>query len=816
MAVIGKGFGLLGDAGGYISRKAKDLIDEISEFSDVDSDGFVSVFHRTSKENADKIRESGIFTPKEDGIFFSTKRGGANSDGYGDEVIELKIPADKLELDDIFDGEAHLRLPAKANKPNDVSEFIPNKPLPEPSGLLDMSTLSRMDRAKEQGYDIDTPYFHGSQDGRFEEFNRSGSGELGKGVYLSKEYKIADDYSRPQYGAPRPEHGDVKTVLVKGKMAEIDRQEYLDLRSKYMNQLQAENNGEWKGEFYNKAVDMTENYYKQQGYSGLSLNNPTLGQSHMYDQSVIFDPKNIRSTNAKFDPANADSSSLLASNPVATAAAGAGGILAMTASDDSEASFLGPLAAKANQAALAIAKKMDASNINPEKIWQDTGWGKGANGAWKFEISDANSIFSVPDKPQGTLGEYLDHPELYENYPDLKGTRFQMSDRSGAMYQPRNDLIDVGKGSLDLPNSDISSARGITQHEVQHAIQGREPTFSGGAEANTDISQLSVGEKTELEPFIESKRMYGNDEVARMSDIGDVEYINSLEKIVKSESPKLRSVTGQSDWYAYSDDIIETIGPIPKKAGRAKDEWVRGAAAFMRNRAKDNLNTDASMLLQMADSSPKEFSSMASKYKKLRTKHGEGAARYDSINDKYDSLYRDTPKNRYYASAGENEAYDVQGRLNMSAAARRGSLPLHMRREATAKQWSRALPTNPKALAASGLLASAQSQAGQASESEGLLSSIINSDFFSANDERSVEQSRMTPALMEYARRVEDWKSKGWILPDMPETSNGVQGLLSQISAVDQESLRRAKQGYVPTPQEQGLLNVTPIVDLLI
>jgi len=74
----------------------------------------------------------------------------------------------------------------------------------------------------------------------------------------------------------------------------------------------------------------------------------------------------------------------------------------------------------------------------------------------------------------------------------------------------------------------------------------------------------------------------------------------------------------------------------------------------------------------------------------------------------------------------------------------------------------------------------------------------------------------MTPALMEYARRVEDWKSKGWILPDMPETSNGVQGLLSQISAVDQESLRRAKQGYVPTPQEQGLLNVTPIVDLLI
>ena len=124
MAVVAK-TGLKGllDFGGYLSDKARVLIDEISDFADVDENGLVSVFHRTSKSNADKIRKSGNFTPKEDGIFFSTKPDGQTS-GYGDEVVELKIPADKLELDDLFDGEAHLKLPAKRNKPNDISPFI--------------------------------------------------------------------------------------------------------------------------------------------------------------------------------------------------------------------------------------------------------------------------------------------------------------------------------------------------------------------------------------------------------------------------------------------------------------------------------------------------------------------------------------------------------------------------------------------------------------------------------------------------------------------------------------------------------------------
>lgn len=101
---------------------ANDLLSEIAEFSEVNN-GVVTVYHRTSKENADRIRESGNIIPKEDGVFFSTKRDG-EAIGFGDEVIEFKIPADQLTLDDIFDDEAHVKIKATANRSTDISQLL--------------------------------------------------------------------------------------------------------------------------------------------------------------------------------------------------------------------------------------------------------------------------------------------------------------------------------------------------------------------------------------------------------------------------------------------------------------------------------------------------------------------------------------------------------------------------------------------------------------------------------------------------------------------------------------------------------------------
>lgn len=104
---------------------AQDTIEVVKSVGgNTDDNGYVTLYHRTSKENADKIKKSGKMSAKEDGVFFSTLKSGYN-DGYGDSVVELKIPAEKLVLDDIFDNEAHFRIPLK-NKDAilDVSGYL--------------------------------------------------------------------------------------------------------------------------------------------------------------------------------------------------------------------------------------------------------------------------------------------------------------------------------------------------------------------------------------------------------------------------------------------------------------------------------------------------------------------------------------------------------------------------------------------------------------------------------------------------------------------------------------------------------------------
>ena len=92
---------------------AKDLIDTVKDIGgEVDGNGYITVYHRTNAENAANIRQTGVMTAKEDGLFFSTKETGYN-DGYGDTVVKLRIPAEEMLLDDIFDDEVHLRIPLK-------------------------------------------------------------------------------------------------------------------------------------------------------------------------------------------------------------------------------------------------------------------------------------------------------------------------------------------------------------------------------------------------------------------------------------------------------------------------------------------------------------------------------------------------------------------------------------------------------------------------------------------------------------------------------------------------------------------------------
>ena len=104
---------------------AQDLIDEVKSVgANVDENGYITVYHQTTKENADKIRQSGKMIANEDSVYFSTSKNASQSEGRGQTKLEFKIPAEKLILDDIFSDNADIKVPLKGSKTLDVSNYL--------------------------------------------------------------------------------------------------------------------------------------------------------------------------------------------------------------------------------------------------------------------------------------------------------------------------------------------------------------------------------------------------------------------------------------------------------------------------------------------------------------------------------------------------------------------------------------------------------------------------------------------------------------------------------------------------------------------
>lgn len=153
---------------------------------------------------------------------------------------------------------------------------------------LHMDQASRMARAREMGFDLETPLFRGmDSEPHNNEYRLSEDGSLGPAVYLTPDQKHAAKF------------GDVvQENYVRGKIANIqdvpaeavDRPFWRDLFG--LDGTPARRAAEWA---------------RENGYAGL--------QQDGY-QTAIFDPRNIRSVNAAFDPAMKDSANLLAANPL--------------------------------------------------------------------------------------------------------------------------------------------------------------------------------------------------------------------------------------------------------------------------------------------------------------------------------------------------------------------------------------------------------------------------------------------------------------------------------------------------------------------
>lgn len=106
---------------------AEDMVQTLrSVGADIDDDGIVTLYHRTSPNKLDLIQQSGVMKTKEPGrgVYFSTNKNAGSSLGYGDSILTARIPVEKLQLDDVFSDNADVVLPTFGQDQIDVRKYI--------------------------------------------------------------------------------------------------------------------------------------------------------------------------------------------------------------------------------------------------------------------------------------------------------------------------------------------------------------------------------------------------------------------------------------------------------------------------------------------------------------------------------------------------------------------------------------------------------------------------------------------------------------------------------------------------------------------
>lgn len=243
---------------------------------------------------------------------------------------------------------------------------------------------------------------------------------------------------------------------------------------------------------------------------------------------------------------------------------------------------------------LSVARKMEEEKKDANAIKMATGWERGADGKWRYEMPDAkiNDTMDVGGGHivkryeddmlwnGGKLSKVIDAPELFKAYPQLKDVRIEtdaiMNDMpSNGEYNAKTNTITIHADELKYMNS-------ILNHEIQHAIQSIEGFDRGGsprlvrgeiknrlAEVTKQIRQLRAeGKEDEAKAIVEKNRgLYNayqaNDDYNSYKSLaGEVEARNVQERMNMTPEERRKSLAESTEDVARKDQIFLGVGDV--------------------------------------------------------------------------------------------------------------------------------------------------------------------------------------------------------------------------------------------------------------
>lgn len=144
-------------------------------------------------------------------------------------------------------------------------------------------------------------------------------------------------------------------------------------------------------------------------------------------------------------------------------------------------SIAGPRAKTADVGRLELAQRMIEDGMDSETVRRETGWYRGYDGKWRFEIDDSKMRFiNRRDESRRTwkLDELIRHDALFAAYPELRNyTVLNFAFEDGV-----DGVFSTGLHRIMLnPSLDRAGKRAALIHEIQHAIQVIEGFAAGSS-----------------------------------------------------------------------------------------------------------------------------------------------------------------------------------------------------------------------------------------------------------------------------------------------------------------------------------------------
>lgn len=302
------------------------------------------------------------------------------------------------------------------------------------------------------------------------------------------------------------------------------------------------------------------------------------------------------------------------------------------------------------------AYELEEQNKTPEEIYLETGAYRGADGKWRTEIDDSRAYIKISSTMVGgkyKLNEILSFPKLYKAYPEFKNMTVvfdnNMLPGNLGSYNPNTNILTINSSIYDYDQAELLSAKKQLA-DWDNTVKTYEVLFSG-----EQIEQ-------QLETLKDRAKQYKRKD-----------YQKELKSTLLHE---LQHVIQETEGFA-SGANVRYWSDKQYLAEKWKDSYIERERALLKKMGySDFINTE--IMPNLKDMDYEEYkqkqedffnnSEYAQEYKDLQEMREKNNKRYEILTGRsaYE-LYRDT--------AGEEEARDVENRMDWSSKDRKRFMP---------------------------------------------------------------------------------------------------------------------------------------------